>query len=66
MSNNNKVVLQAEVSGKCPFCNLEISFGSVPKPFAAHALPMCKQYEQLDALEFIRAVNQRLASPRTS
>ena len=54
-------VVCAEVSGQCPFCGLDISFGGVDsQPFAAHALPMCKTFEQLNTLEFIVACNQRV------
>jgi hypothetical protein len=53
-------VLTSEVSGKCPFCGLDISFGgSNSEPFAAHAVPMCEKFKQLDALQFLEACNRR-------
>lgn len=55
-------VFRADVSVKCPFCGGNISFGVEPEPFATHSFPLCKTYERLGALEFIQAVNEKLAN----
>lgn len=53
---------RSDLTVKCPFCAGEVSFGTEPAPFTAHTMPYCKTFNDLDALEFIQAVN-RAAQP---
>lgn len=59
-------VFRAEIEAKCPFCGAQIAFGTTPEPFATHAFPLCKQFERLDVIEFIQAVNDTLLKKGTA
>ena len=57
--------LQAEVSGKCPFCGADIAFGSTPEPFATHGFPTCKKFDRLDVVNILAAVNRKMLADQT-
>ena len=58
-TSNKESLYRAEVSGKCPFCGLDVAFGSNP-PAAVHALPTCEPFDRIDALDFIETVKKNL------
>ena len=47
-----KTTFDLELEDPCPFCSGYVAFGSLPKPFAAHTFPHCKQFFDLGALKF--------------
>lgn len=46
-------------NGSCPACGLGIFTTSAHGGGMGHAEPMCETFERLDALEFIRFVNEK-------
>ena len=52
-----KTTFDLELEDPCPFCSGYVAFGSLPKPFAAHTFPHCKQFFDLGALKFLHACN---------
>ncbi len=54
---------------RCPFCGAYAyaespAPGEPGEPHVLHALPICKQFERLDAIEYMRAVNEAIEQTR--
>lgn len=59
-SKSNPGLIQAEELGKCP-CGGSISGNDTAM---IHSLPMCKEFEAMDVLEYARWVNKQRRAER--
>lgn len=50
--------MKGEDVGPCPYCGLELAVSTDP-PAVMHAVPMCKEFEEVDPLTFVKQVNAR-------
>jgi hypothetical protein len=60
----DKTVITAKVMAHlvCPFCQGEITCIDSPQgPGVIHTVPTCKQYDDNDPIEFLRAVRLEIA-----
>lgn len=52
------VTVNDAVSFLCPFCSLTAT-ASLDPPSIFHAMPMCAEFEAMDVVSYMRAVNAR-------
>lgn len=60
----NERTFKAEVGGVCPFCQRKFSAGHDDdgNPGLIHTLPTCKQFDELEPDEYLRAVRLKYSS----
>lgn len=61
MSKRKTMNITDGVDFICPFCQAKCT-ASVEQGGVIHMLPMCKEFEQLGPVEFLKAVNEKLAN----
>jgi hypothetical protein len=53
--------LQGVDLGKCPFCGKGIAASYDDRGAVMHELPTCERFDDLEPVEFLRAVRERKA-----
>lgn len=53
------ITVKDPVSFTCPFCS-RTATASLDPPSVFHALPMCDQFQNMDVVSYLRAVNARV------
>lgn len=51
-----------EIEFICPFCGGSAAAGQLPEPFVVHSEPPCKQFDDLEAPAYLRAVHVEFAA----
>ena len=59
------LTFRTEVEFTCPFCSKRANAGEATtvrgnEPAVTHELPQCPEFQRMDALEYMQAVNTKL------